>query len=548
MTKAQPLPSTPLPTSPSTLAVAVGLGTPLRGLIGSDRLRGSIESAFLELQRALGMPGDVSVSVAETRDAGLPGASILNLRVNAKIARYPIDLLRLVHAYVAGSALPPEVTLRPVIEWLNQTGETNPALLVEFVVLACTEIAKLHPVLLLTDGYVQEIQNRTAAGLPEESRLSAGYIRQVLEPALEAGVSIGDADVALTDGEPRDARSVAELLISSGQTGEIEVRLPPEYLRTLSTASLADWHAGFQSLHEGMVNELGTPLPKFHFVVDEQLRPETFRFKINQILTPPVLGLRIDECLVNETADRVEALRVKARATLNAASGYPSSVAPLEKRQYLESSGLIVWDARDFVILLAAETVRRRAHFFTDEEATDKLLRNLRRSFPQIVSVVESTFSTHQITNLLRGLVAEQVSVRNMHRVCECIADTEAQPDEIMRLESVRSCLRREISAKVARSSAVLVAYLLGESMVELLQRQPGSSLVEGDCDRILAAIYAELAHLPPTALVPAVITTADTRHTLRRVVQHEFPRLMVLAPGELAPDVVIQPVARIEL
>lgn len=93
-------------------------------------------------------------------------------------------------------------------------------------------------------------------------------------------------------------------------------------------------------------------------------------------------------------------------------------------------------------------------------------------------------------------------------------------------------------------STAVLRAYLIDDPILQLLRRQPASSLVEADCDRIVGAIRAKIAHLPPTAEIPALITTRDTRQTLRRVVRDEFPRHTVLTYNELAPDVAVQPVA----
>jgi len=66
--------------------------------------------------------------------------------------------------------------------------------------------------------------------------------------------------------------------------------------------------------------------------------------------------------------------------------------------------------------------------------------------------------------------------------------------------------------------------------------------------DDILRALRAELAYLPPTALIPSVLTFVEARSTLQRLVNSEFPRMSVIAHEELPPGINVQPVARISL
>lgn len=61
-------------------------------------------------------------------------------------------------------------------------------------------------------------------------------------------------------------------------------------------------------------------------------------------------------------------------------------------------------------------------------------------------------------------------------------------------------------------------------------------------------ALRSEFAHLPPTALRPALLTTAAVRTTLRDIVATEFPRTAVICYEDLPAAVNVQPVARIWL
>ena len=64
----------------------------------------------------------------------------------------------------------------------------------------------------------------------------------------------------------------------------------------------------------------------------------------------------------------------------------------------------------------------------------------------------------------------------------------------------------------------------------------------------ILEAIRREIEPLPATAQKPIIITDAEVRRFVRKMVELEFPELTVLSYQELAPELNIQPVGRITM
>jgi flagellar biosynthesis component FlhA len=68
----------------------------------------------------------------------------------------------------------------------------------------------------------------------------------------------------------------------------------------------------------------------------------------------------------------------------------------------------------------------------------------------------------------------------------------------------------------------------------------------DGVAEQVYAALRAELAMLPPTAAVPALLTRDETRRRLAECVRQEFPQTTVVSYGDLPPDCNVQPVARI--
>ena len=62
------------------------------------------------------------------------------------------------------------------------------------------------------------------------------------------------------------------------------------------------------------------------------------------------------------------------------------------------------------------------------------------------------------------------------------------------------------------------------------------------------AAFRREIGNLPPTAQQPVIVTDQEIRRFVRRIAELEFRNLAVLSYQELAPELSIQPLARISL
>src|SRR5262249_30385631 len=148
------------------------------------------------------------------------------------------------------------------------------------------------------------------------------------------------------------------------------------------------------------------------FVPDEQLRPYTFAFKVNNLTTPPYVGLRHNQCLVNDIAERLPK-NVEAHPASNPATGLPASVTNLAHKESLEADRLTTWDAMDYLILCFADLLRKRGACFIDLESVQKQVDRLKRAFPAVVKAAQAQVSTEQLTRILRGLVAEEVSIHN---------------------------------------------------------------------------------------------------------------------------------------
>ncbi len=561
-----------------------------------DILSQAIGLQIDQLLGILGIPGKTQVEMGVPKSSRMPGKQFFRVIVNGRRIHYPDELPKWVYAYSTQNLANSATDLPGILLWLQaigQEGQEAPGypLLVEFFSLTCLEAIRTQPESLL--GFSQAEAYRTRLTPSQENELAgvvnwppaAEWLLQVIKIVVNLGISLADipkvSDI-LRETIGHSPEDAAEWLIAALRPDVLEVHLPEEYLRTLTLADPEKNATMFPFMRDGLFVELGLVYPRFRFVIDESLKPGCFALKINNLLRLPQIGLQPDQCLVNDTQERLKLNNsVKAVETRNPATQQPGSIAPIHAIGQLEKAELTTWKAFGYLILCIAAELRNNSRCFVDLHSVQKSLEQLQIAFPELVSSVRPLYAKEQITRLLRTLVSEQLSLRNLRLILERLLDYPYAPDDRTRylvlddrpnsigsLEKipaknidrlvafVRAGLKSQISNKYARGTNTLVVYLIDVEIEQIVSKWNNEDL-DGDgfdrsfsdeADKIIAAIRTEIKHLPPMAMAPAIWTTIEARPVLRRILQYELPRIPVIAGQETLPDLNIQPHARISL
>jgi type III secretion protein V len=203
--------------------------------------------------------------------------------------------------------------------------------------------------------------------------------------------------------------------------------------------------------------------------------------------------------------------------------------------------------------------MRRYGHELFGVQEAQALLDGLDRTHPALVrEVVPKLVSPVLLADVLRRLVEEGISLRNLRDVLGALAEwAPHERDPVVLAEHVRAALRRTITFQHARAGGVLAAYMLDglieDTIRDAIHRTPtGSTLaLEPQLSRdIVAAVSRALG--PEGAAAGALdfvlLTNAEIRRYVRRLVETEHPNLAVLSYQELAPEAEIRPLGRISL
>jgi type III secretion protein V len=310
-------------------------------------------------------------------------------------------------------------------------------------------------------------------------------------------------------------------------------------------------------MRDGLFYELGVRFPGLRVRGnDGDLPPGSYIIMINEI--PLVMG-SVDKtkCLVNDTPDRLRLLGIEAEPAQNPANGNACGWISTEQRKLAEDAGLTTWDAPGYIVLHLSAVLRKNSAEFVGIQETQNMLEQLEQAFPALVKeVVPKAVSPFQLTDILRRLVEEEISIRDLRNILQALAEWgPVENDTVMLTEYVRAALKRYISHKYTRGQSTLIVYLLDPQIEETVRSSvqhtsSGSYLaLEPEITQeILAAVRNEVGNLPPSAQQPVVLTTMEIRRYFRKLVELEFPHLAVLSYQELSPEMNIQPIARISL
>jgi hypothetical protein len=218
-----------------------------------------------------------------------------------------------------------------------------------------------------------------------------------------------------------------------------------------------------------------------------------------------------------------------------------------------------------------AAAIRAHAGSFMTVRLTGFYLAQLWRVYPRVVEALASRVDERVLTRVLRHLLDEGVSIRDLRTIAGGLLNVSGlstvdgidkfvvQPDthfaypvaamtDPARLqaddyaECARMGLWRGISNAHRQRGRTLEAYLLDRDLERRIAA--GRGTLSGDDAR--AFVDAVRAAIGERAQEPVILTVLEVRRHVRRLLEHDLPKVAVLSYQELAADTDIQPIAKI--
>ncbi len=195
------------------------------------------------------------------------------------------------------------------------------------------------------------------------------------------------------------------------------------------------------------------------------------------------------------------------------------------------------------------EALRRNAPLFLGTQDTTNMLTRAAADVPDVVKEVLRALPLQRVAEVLRRLVSESVSIRNLRDILEALSEgAQRDKDPHALTEFARVALRRQISHQVApqgRLGAVLLQPQLEDLLRQAVRVSGGVAqlALEPDMARgVSQALVAAIERHRPAAVVTAI----DVRWHLRRLIESECFETPVLSYHELMPTLQLDVVDRV--
>ncbi|MFK8002028.1 MAG: type III secretion system export apparatus subunit SctV [Polyangiales bacterium] len=226
---------------------------------------------------------------------------------------------------------------------------------------------------------------------------------------------------------------------------------------------------------------------------------------------------------------------------------------PAESVELVEELGVPCLGPAAFIARHLGATIRRQATPFVGLQEVQSMLDQLERAYPALVRhVVPKPVSLSLLTDVLRRLVDEGVSIRPLREILEALAShANTERDPVALTELTRAALKRQITHAHSEEGSLAV-YLLDpeieEAVRDSIQRTAAGSFLALPPAMARDVIGAVRGECRPEEGPVIILTQADIRRFFRRLIEVELPDAAVLSFQELSPEVSVQPLARISI
>jgi type III secretion protein V len=313
-----------------------------------------------------------------------------------------------------------------------------------------------------------------------------------------------------------------------------------------TTLSPEELNAAFERERVGLQDELGLPFPGIRLWIKSTHANDSYEVLVHDV--PTGQGqLRLNKLMV-----LVPTPEVLAKCEIVPAVGEQPETYWLDTANKPTDQEVQVLTPEQAVAKHAVRVLRDQAHQFVGIQEVQWMLERVVKEYPGLVAEVQKVMPLQRTSEVLKRLLEEHVSIRNMRAIFESlIVWGPKEKDIVMLTEYVRGDLGRYLTHRATGGTGSLSVVLLDPSIEKMIRESikptPAGNYLAMAPDN-MAAIADRIAEIvgdvPRKGL--AVVTSMDIRRYVRRIVEARMRWLEVYSFQELNGQVSLQPVGRV--
>ncbi len=221
-----------------------------------------------------------------------------------------------------------------------------------------------------------------------------------------------------------------------------------------------------------------------------------------------------------------------------------------ENRKIAELHGYTVVDSASVLITHLSEVLRQNCSQLLSRQDVQGMLDHVKTSHPSLINeLIPDLANLGLIQRVLQNLLLEQVPIKHLAVILECIADFaphSKNPDDLS--EQARRRLAPffvpELSDEQGALNAVTLDPRLEQNLVSRIQRsnfEVGLSIDPQTAHNTLNELNRLMTEMTENNLPPVILTVADLRLPFKRFFESSLPRMTVLSYQEIPSNIEIR-------
>lgn len=291
--------------------------------------------------------------------------------------------------------------------------------------------------------------------------------------------------------------------------------------------------------------DLGLVVPPIRIRDNMSLDPSEYSFKIRGIEEGrSTLRLGYYMCINtgNVPKDRI----LTGEKTKDPSFGMDAIWVPEDRRAEAENAGYAVIDPPTIIATHLTEIIRHHAADILGRQEVSAIIAKVKETTPVVVDEVMSgknPFTYGEIEMILKNLLAEQVSIRNMVVILETLANfAPITKDPFLLTEKVREALGLQICLQYADEKKIIRVLTLSPSLAQKILDHKVSNLGEKpyvafdpvdsrNFNKVASDLIAQMKKL---GYIPIILCASEVRYLTKSVTESVMPGIVVLSVNEV--------------
>jgi flagellar biosynthesis protein FlhA len=249
--------------------------------------------------------------------------------------------------------------------------------------------------------------------------------------------------------------------------------------------------------------------------------------------------------------------QIEGTKTTDPAYGLPGVWVSEFQKEEAETAGYTIVDPASVLITHLTEVIKSHAYEILSREDVQKLIDTLKQTAPTIVQeLTPNVMTIGGVQMVLKGLLREQVPIRDLSTILETIADNASlTKDTEAIIECVRQNLARAICSKYQTKDGKLGVISLDPQLEQTIsssihRTEQGTllALEPAFAQKLIEKMSPVIQETIPSGYEVVLLTSTAIRHHIRKLIEVFLPTLPVLSYKEIAPGVQIQSLGVVRL